>query len=52
MTEGVPGVVQTVQKAQKVRRRSRITWRSPGTFPGAAAGETAACELREDKLYM
>jgi len=47
MTAVALGAGLTVQKAQKVRRRSRTTWRWPGTCRGAAAGATAACELRE-----
>ena len=47
MMAGAPVVGLTVQKALKVRRRSKTTSRWPGTCRGAAAGATAACELRE-----
>jgi len=45
LTGEVPAVGLIVQKAQKVRRRNRITWLSPETSLGAAVGATAACEL-------
>lgn len=44
--KGARGAGQTVQKAQRVKKKMQITLHSHVTCPGAVVGATAACEAR------